>query len=250
MRRTLGLFLFALGVSCAHAPTRPAERHYTMMLGANHAGSQVTRVESGRETIEFEFNDRGRGPKTVTEIRLADSLIPIEEKITGVDYFKGPVDETFSRDRSAAQWKNKAEHGQITNNGSFYVSMYGPPEETAILANALLASSTRRLSLLPAGEASIERAADLTVNGAQGPKQIIDYAISGLSFTPVDVWLERDGTFFGSVSSWATILPDGYGDAGKAMLDAQKSAEARRSAQLAQRLTRKPPGPILIRNAR
>src|SRR2546427_5453681 len=218
-----------------------------MMLGATHAGSQVTRVESGREIIEFEFNDRGRGPKTHTEIRLGDSLIPTEEKITGVDYFKGPVDETFGRDGSLARWQNKAEHGQqTTDNASFYVSMYGPPEETAILANALLASPTHRLSLLPAGEASIERAAELTVNGAQGSKQIIDYAISGLSFTPFDVWLERDGTFFGSVSSWGTILRDGYDGAAKAMLDAQKTAEDRRSAQLAQRLTRKPSGPIVI----
>ena len=221
------------------------------MLGANHAGTQVTRVESGRETIEFEFNDRGRGPKTVTEIRLGDHSIPIEEKTTGVDYFKGPVDETFSRDGSAARWQNKAERGErAADRGSFYVSMYGPPEESAILANALLASPTHRLPLLPAGEASIEQAAELTVNGASGSKQIIDYAISGLSFTPVDVWLERDGTFFGTVSSWGSILRDGYDGAAKAILDAQKVAEDRRSVQLAQRLTRKPSGPIVIRNAR
>jgi hypothetical protein len=222
-----------------------------MMLGANRAGAQVTRVESGREIIEFEFNDRGRGPKTVTEIRLGDHSIPIEEKTTGVDYFKGPVDETFTRAGSMARWQNKAEHGQRTTaNASFYVSMYGPPEESAILANALLASPTHRLPLLPAGEASIEQAAELTVNGASGSKQIIDYAISGLSFTPYDVWLERDGTFFGTVSSWGSILQDGYDSAGKAMLDAQKVSEDRRSSQLAQRLTRKPSGPIVIRNAR
>src|SRR5438552_4799105 len=159
MPRKLCVVLFTLGVSCAHAPTRPAERHYTMMLGANHAGSQVTRVESGRQVIEFEFNDRGRGPKLRTEIRMGDSSIPIEEKTTGVDYFKGPVDEMFSRSASVSRWQNKAERGgRGADSGSFYVSMYGPPEEMAILANALLAAPTRRLSLLPAGEASIEQA--------------------------------------------------------------------------------------------
>src|SRR5437899_8540292 len=168
------LLLVALEVSCAHAPKRPAERRYTMMLGANRAGSQVTRVEFGREMIEFEFNDRGRGPKTVTEIRLGPHLIPLEEKTTGVDYFKGPVDETFARTGSLARWQNKAEHGERTaGNDSFYVSMYGPPEESAILANALLASPTHRLSLLPAGEASVERAGELTVNGTRGCKEII-----------------------------------------------------------------------------
>src|ERR1700680_1149276 len=126
MLRKFGvLFLVALGLSCAHAPTPPAGRRYTMMLGANRAGAQVTRVESGREIIEFEFNDRGRGPKTVTEIRLGDHSIPIAEKTTGVDYYKGPVDETFTRSGSVARWQNKAENGQrTTDNAFFYVSMY------------------------------------------------------------------------------------------------------------------------------
>src|SRR5213596_1328035 len=98
MLRKFGVLLVvALEVSCAHTPKRPTERRYTMMLGANRAGAQVTRVESGREMIEFEFNDRGRGPKTVTEIRLGDHFIPLAERTTGVDYFKGPVDETFAR---------------------------------------------------------------------------------------------------------------------------------------------------------
>src|SRR5713101_5119873 len=144
-RKVLFSFIVGFALSCAHTTPRPAERRYTMMLGANRAGAQVTRVESGREMIEFEFNDRGRGPKTVTEIRLGDHFIPLAEKTTGVDYFKGPVDETFARTGSLARWQNKAEHGELTGaNDSFYVSMYGSPEEAAILANALLTSPTHR----------------------------------------------------------------------------------------------------------
>src|ERR1700730_10598882 len=93
------LLAVALLTACAHqAPVQKTaeSRTYTMMLGANHAGTQVTRVENGRWVVDFEFNDRGRGPKTTTEIRLDDKFVPVSEHITGVDYFKGPVDETFA----------------------------------------------------------------------------------------------------------------------------------------------------------
>src|SRR6202165_4495096 len=62
--------------------------------------------------------------------------------------------------------------------------------------------------------------------------------------------MERDGKVFGTASPGFSILRDGYAGAAKAMIDAQKVAEDRRSVQLAQRLTTKPSGPILIRNAR
>ncbi|PYQ59342.1 MAG: hypothetical protein DMF58_11995 [Acidobacteria bacterium] len=54
------------------AKSRLYELHYTMMLGANHAGMQVSRFENGRWTIDFQFNDRGRGPKVTTQITLND----------------------------------------------------------------------------------------------------------------------------------------------------------------------------------
>ena len=216
------------------------------MLGANRAGTQVTHVEGSRFKIDFEFNDRGRGPKTTTDLLLNDRRLPAQERTTGVDYFKGPVDETFAQEGTTARWHNKAEDGKRIGTDAFYVSMFGPPEETALLANALLSSPNHHLPLLPAGEASIEKVSELSVAG----KQIIDYAISGLSFTPFDIWLEPDGTFFGSVSAWSTILREGYDSAAKPMLEAQDAAAQRRMEQLTARLTHKPPrGSIVIRNA-
>src|SRR5437867_610501 len=249
MLRKIGfLALLALGAACAHQTATPqsAERRYTMMLGANRAGTQVTRVEGSGMKIDFEFNDRGRGPKTTTDLLLNDRHLPAQERTTGVDYFKGPVDETFDQEGTTARWHNKAEDGKRIGTDAFYVSMFGPPEETALLANALLSSPNHHLPLLPAGEASIEKVSELSVAG----KQIIDYAISGLSFTPFDIWLEPDGTFFGSVSAWSTILREGYDNAAKPMLEAQDAAAQRRMEQLTARLTHKPPrGSIVIRNA-
>jgi hypothetical protein len=244
--------LVVLASACAHSgppPTpaaQPVERHYTMMLGANRAGALITHDEPGRSIMDFEFNDRGRGPKTTTEVRFDGRYIPTYEKVTGVDYFKGPVDETLTVAGGIAHWHNKAEDGQKPAAGAFYVDMYGPPGTGALLANALLAAPNHRLPLVPAGEAAIEKATELTVNG----KRIIDYAISGLGFTPTDLWLEPDGTYVGYVSSWSTLVRDGYESAIKQMLDAQNAAADKRAADLTKRLTHKPPGgAIVIRNA-
>src|SRR5713226_2661016 len=247
LKKIGSLTLLALGAACTHQPApQPVERHYTMMLGANHAGSQVTRVDGNRWIVDFEFNDRGRGPKTTTEIRVNDHFLTTFEKTTGVDYLKAPADESFSIEGTTARWHNKAEDGQRSATDAFYVSMFGPPEETGLLAKALLASPNHRLPLLPAGEASIEQATAIPFNG----KQIVDYAISGLGFRPFDVWLDPDGVFVGYVSACGTLVRDGYEPAIKPMLDAQQAAADRRGADLTKRLTHKPPGgAIVIRNA-
>src|SRR2546423_11450568 len=193
----------------------------------------------------FQFNDPGRGPKRTSEIRINDRFNPIFERTTGVDYFKGPVDESLTITDASAHWHNKAEEGQHAA-GAFYLSMFGPPEETGLLAKALLATPNHRLPLLPAGEASIEKSTELTING----KHIIDYAISGVGFTPFDVWLDADGAYVGYVSAWSTLVRDGYESAIQPMLDAQKAASDKRSAAITQRLTHRPPGgSIVIRNA-
>jgi hypothetical protein len=121
--------------------------------------------------------------------------------------------------------------------------MYGPPEELGLLANALLAAPNHKVALLPTGQASIEKVIELTVDGIR----IVDYAISGLGFTPSEVWLERDGTFFGTVSSWSTLVRDGHEKAIDAMLKAQDAAAGKRAADLTKRLQKKPPA-IAIEN--
>jgi hypothetical protein len=105
-----------------------ATRSYTMMLGGNHAGKQVTRVENGVYTIEYEFNDRGRGPKTTTTLRLDDRALPLDEKTSGVDYFKTPVTETFTRSEGVARWQNNAEKGEQKAPDAFFPRCMGRPK--------------------------------------------------------------------------------------------------------------------------
>ncbi len=48
--------------------------------------------------IFFQFNDRGRGPKTTSVLKVGPDGIPVSEVITGNDYLKSPVNENYSVD--------------------------------------------------------------------------------------------------------------------------------------------------------
>src|SRR5947208_924513 len=143
---------------------------YTVIMAGHPAGAQAVTVEGAKRTVDFEFNDRGRGPKTHTV------MSPGAMTTTGVDYLKAPVNETFAN----GKWSNGAENGSSANAKALYASMYGPPEENASIARALLAAPGHKLALLPAGEASLRKLGELTVDG----KRLTAYDIYGFGFSP------------------------------------------------------------------
>ena len=89
-----------------------AERYSFLMMG-NLAGQQaVWTASDGTLHIFFQFNDRGRGPKTTSVLKLDPNGIPISEVITGNDYLKSPVNENYSLEAGTARWKNDDEQGE------------------------------------------------------------------------------------------------------------------------------------------
>src|SRR5947209_9159683 len=161
---------------------------YTVIMAGHPAGAQTVSIDGATRTVDFEFNDRGRGPKTHTVTS------PGSMTTTGVDYYKASVDETFAN----GKWSNGAESGSSANTKALYASMYGPPEESAAIVRALLATPDHKMPLLPAGETSIKKLGELTVDW----KKITAYDIYGFGFTPATVWLDDKNEMFASASSW------------------------------------------------
>jgi len=210
---------------------------YTVIMAGHPAGSQVVQVDGATRTIDFEFNDRGRGPKTHTV------MAPGSMTVTGVDYYKAPVNETF-RD---GKWSNGAETGQSKTPGAIYASIYGPQEETAAIARALLAAPEHALPLLPAGEASIKKLGELAVNG----KHLTAYDIYGFGFSPAAAWLDDDQELFASASSWLSVIAEGNDAALPQLIKAQDDWHAAAARDAAARLIHKPSGGgVVITNAR
>jgi imidazolonepropionase-like amidohydrolase len=122
--------------------------------------------------------------------------------------------------------------------------MYGPPEESAMLARALLKAGGR-LPLHPAGEASIRKAGEAEVQGMR----ITAYEISGLGFSPYEVWLDEEMNLFGLVSSWSSTIRKGFEAEAKKLVEMQDARVQQRAAALAEKLTISPVRVIVV-NAR
>ena len=238
-------------VAAAPAPQNAASTRYTFILSGNKAGYESsTRNPDGSLQIHFEFNDRGRGPNVNEKIRVGKDGIPTEIEITGVDYLKAPVDERFSFKQGVASWKNRSEEGHKKISGkAFYTSISGASEETALLAQALLAAPGHKLRLLPAGEASIEKRGEVKISTSGQSQTVTQYAIDGLGFSPSPFWLDHNGKFFAFVSTWNSVIPEGWESTAADLLKAQDKFENERSANLARTLAHKPKAPLVFIHA-
>src|SRR6476661_252888 len=100
------------------------ELRYTLFLGTRQAGRVVFRGEGGSDyVLTFEVSDRGRGQSLTAHMTLDDSGVPSALHVTGVDYWKDPVDERFERKDGRAVWSSSAESGEARPAGpAFYLS--------------------------------------------------------------------------------------------------------------------------------
>ena len=249
MRNKATLFLAVAGVvftsACASKAPLLTTTKSTVLMSTNKAGTQVVTRNGDTIAVDYEFNDRGRGPKTRTVIRLDPNGVPLSVETSGNDYYKVAIEEGFYIDNGIARWKNTSEAGEAPA-GAIYSSMYGPPEELAVLARALLHNGGR-MKMFPAGEASVRKVATVDLHGTK----VTAYELSGVGFAPFEIWLDSNGNFFGIVSSWITTIREGFEDDAKTLLESQDRRAAARTAQLAKKLTHTPTmSRMAITNAR
>ena len=200
---------------CLLAGTAVAEERvleYTFLTAGEKSGSMTTTVVDDTDySITFEFNDRGRGPQTTSRFVLNDAGIPELVEVEGHNYRKGTVNEKYSTGDGNAEWSSTLEQGEAEFTGEeFYLSFDGPPEELAILAKAILATSGGSVPLLPTGTATIEKLADATLEQDGESKSISLYGISGIDSSPTHVWLDDNGDFFGINFGWFGIVRRGW----------------------------------------
>ena len=268
MHRIFAFTLFASTLSSqpqSAVPALPADipataDRYSFLLMGNPAGQQaVWTAPDGTLHIFFQFNDRGRGPKTTSILKLDSNGIPLSEVITGNDYLKSPVTENYSLAAGTARWKNDDEQGEKKISApAFYSALNGAPSEIALLAQAAL-HNRGKITLLPEGEVRVQRMTqlDLTSTGkestgkeAAGHKEHVSlYAVSGLDFSPTYVWLGDPGNFFASVDTWGSVVPEGWESSIQTLLDVQNKVKESRSADLAAKLAHHQPNGILFDHA-
>ena len=105
--KTALLLLAALAAGAGSAVT---VKSTVVTSVVNKSGFQTAESSPGQLSVHYEYNDRGRGPKTHTV------MAPGSMTVTGVDYYKAPVNETFS----GGKWSNGAESGASSNRKALY----------------------------------------------------------------------------------------------------------------------------------
>jgi hypothetical protein len=243
---SLGLLAYQLFRS---AGGQLSAKHRTdkILIQGNPAGAQTVDIQSdGTVRAEYSYNDRGRGDHITATWKLDSAGVPVAYDGRGNDYMKAPVDEHFEIKDGRASWKTRSEQGEQAVSGeAFYLPINPPPEITAVLARALLKAPNHKLPLLPAGEATIEKAGKVT----SGNHVFTEYRITGLGFSPQSIWLDNNGAS-ASVSSWFSVVPDGSDSSLARLREGQQKTDAAWSKRIAHALAHTPGGELIIRNAR
>jgi len=248
MRSFIALTVAFIGI----AQTSAEQRSDKILIQGNAAGMQIGQIDAtGTAHVEYSYNDRGRGDHITTTWKLDAAGVPTEYEGHGNDYMKAPIEERFEVKDGKARWKNRSEQGEQAITGeAFYIPANAPSEFSGVLARALLKAPDHKLSLLPAGEASIQESGKVSVDGASGKVELIQYRITGLGFTPQTIWLDHDGNTAASISGWFSVIPAQYELAIPQLQAAQQAADNAWSGRLAHQLARVPKGDLVIRNAR
>ncbi len=196
----------------------------------------------------FQFNDRGRGPKTYSTYRLDSGGIVTAEETSGVDYMKNPVKETFTAAGGEASWKNSSEDGHQANaSGRFFVGLSGGPAGSYLLAQALLKNGGN-LPLLPGGEATLRELKTVPVEANGKKLSATLYQIDGLDFTPSYLWLDEQHNGFAVVDGSSGLIRSGYDPSFGSLQKAQEEIESARAATLAKQFIHHPRGDLVIKN--
>jgi hypothetical protein len=231
-------------------PDIPKDATVWMLLTDKTPAGQdaVWKTPDGDVHEFFQFNDRGRGPKTYSTYRLDSGGVLTYEETHGVDYMKNKVSETFDMKGGEASWKNQSEDGRETNAaGRFFVGLDAGPAGAYLLAQALLKNGGK-LPLLPGGEATIKEITSDPVEAGGKKVTATLYQIDGLDFSPTYIWLDDQHNALAVVQGWSGLVRAGFESTFGTLYKAQDQIESARAASLAKQFIHHPTGDFVIKN--
>ncbi len=234
---TLGLTPGSSAASAAPVTTK----HVVVSLG-RPSGTYVTTVQpDGAVHAILDVLENGRGPHVDATLRLAADGTLASFAATGHHTMGTKIAETFERKGARARWHGEEEHGELdVAGGAFFLPIADVPGALGLLVQALRRAGGK-LALLPAGEARLDPIGELTVQAGGRARRLTGYAVTGLGLLPQPVWMNDDGSWFGVVSAWFSVVPEGCEAAIAPLIERQDALLHERDAKLAQLLRHEPP---------
>lgn len=219
-------------------------RHFVIQsTGGKHGDSWSWTLPDGTRMARESMNLRGQVWEIDYSGKPGKDGLPVKLDVRGVTP-SGDAAESFSLSGASATWQSPIDRGNSEQGaGRFYTAVGGPMDVNAWFIERLLASPGRTLQLLPGGAARAERLTALTLGKGKTAKQVVLWQVTGLANTPIPVWTDAKGRYFGSVGflSW---LPDGYAAEQTRLLEAQTAALGAQAPLLYQRLVKTPAAPV------
>jgi hypothetical protein len=227
---------------------------YSVLIQDRPSGSQVTVFhDDGRVDTDMSYRDNGRGPDIKERTRFAADGTLLSLDTTGKSTFGAPIDEHYALKGQTAQWHSLADRGTKTLSGpAVYVPNDNSFEAFAFLVRAALKAGGR-IAAVPAGELTVTKVLDRSVQSGGQTRQVSLYAITGLTTQPAFAWLTHDEhpQFFAFIYPGVVhVIEQGWEAAAPELDKAQEQSERDWLHGLAKRLAHAVPDPILIRNVR
>lgn len=237
---------WAVGATAAFA----APMHYVHLTAGRPTGAQtVDAVDARHVEIEFEFHDRGNGPKLHERVTLDREGLPVSYRATGHGYSGASVRDVYELGGDGlARWTTAVERGDRRVSGPhLYLPAEGSPAAIALLVRALIGQAGNQLPALPEGELHARAAGELTVE-AGGRRQVVTlYALTGAGLEPEYLWLDSDRRFFAKVGFGSAVLLQGWEHSEGALLELQARVENALLEDLAIQAAHRPSSPVAIR---
>ena len=247
--RSILAFSLLITTIISSAQNTDTIRHNVVRLGKVVGKHLSWKKGNNDHYYYFEFNDRGRGPAVTSYSKTDNKGNIILQEITGVDYFKTKVEEKFEVKNGKASWKNKFENETVPYKGELYSNINGNPGEIELSLKILKVSASKKINILPSGTLNFSVAKEETVKDDRNnslPIQLIGF--SGLGGPPFYAWFTKDGSYFGSLSDWTSIIQEGFEKNIEPLLSIQKKVEENFFTNLSKTITEKPNGGIAIKN--
>lgn len=162
---------------------------YEVVFREKLAGSYEKRnVGENNYKYHYAYTDRGRGPDLDEEIVLNDRQFIVKQTISGVNYRKATVEETFESDVKRANWVNPQGEDEVdVDPNRLYFRYDGSPAIYEILARLLLTSENKKVSLYPAGTAELVEQYPFELSDG---RTIDLMMIKGLDMNPSFLWMK------------------------------------------------------------
>ncbi len=248
MKRLTVFFLFLATTALATDTTR-----YVIISGGKVAGKQITWSDGqGKVHYRYEYNDRGRGPKLQVDIQLENGQL-VSRRVSGVDYYKGAVDETFELKDGTASWKNKVENESRKVDGPvIYSPLEGAPGEIEWTLRQLLRQKghLHEMDMVPSGKLRAVHVKSHMALVNTFEEELELYAFSGLGGPPSYVWVTPNKAYFATISGWMSTIKRGYEFLVPELKKLQDAIEEEYFAKQEDQLTQRNDVPVAFTNVR